>query len=79
MICFYYATHFFTKELRAEILYGYKTIEFKTIDEKYDFIDKRDRFSTEFKKFVIISVGQKYMVTEDQLVKLKYMINMKIT
>jgi len=63
---FYFASFFFTKELRDEIQDGNKIIEFKTIEEKYDFMDKQDRLSVEFKKFVIIAGGQKYIVTEEQ-------------
>jgi hypothetical protein len=62
----YFATFFFTRELRDEIQDGLKIIEFKTIEEKYDFMDKQDRLSVEYKKFVIIAGGQKYIVTEEQ-------------
>jgi len=63
---FYFATFLFTSEIRGEILDGYKIIEFKTIERKYDFMDKQDRLSTEFRKFVVIASGQKYVVTEAQ-------------
>lgn len=63
---FYLATFLFTREIREEILDGYKIIEFKTIERKYDFMDKQDRLSTEFRKFVIIASGQEFVVTEAQ-------------
>ena len=63
---FYLATFLFTREIREEILDGHKIIEFKTIERKYDFMDKQDRLSTEFRKFVIIASGQEFVVTETQ-------------
>ena len=44
-------------------------IVFKKIEEKSDFMDKQDRFSPTFKKYVIFASGQKYVVTEEQYKK----------
>jgi hypothetical protein len=63
---FYSLTIIITRPLRSEILQGYKLIESKIIESKYDFIDKQDRFSSEFRKYVIIADAEKFIVTEDQ-------------
>lgn len=69
VILTYFLTIYFTRELRSEIRDGRKIIVFKSIEEKYDFMDKQDRFSPEFKKYVILAGGQKFVVTEDQYEK----------
>ena len=56
----------FTKALRTEILEGRKTIVFKEIGQKYDFMDRHDRFSREQRKFILVAGGTKYVVTEEQ-------------
>jgi hypothetical protein len=66
MTVFYFATFLFTREIRGEIQDGHKIIEFKIIERKYDFMDKQDRLSTEFRKFVIVASGQEYVVSEAQ-------------
>lgn len=66
MTVFYFVTFLFTREIRAEIQGGHKIIEFNTIERKYDFMDKQDRLSTEFRKFVIVASGQEYVVSEAQ-------------
>jgi hypothetical protein len=66
IIVFYFLTFLFTGEIRREILEGQKIIEFKTIEGKYDFMNKQDRLSTEFRKFVIVASGQEYVVSESQ-------------
>jgi len=65
VILTYFLTNYFTRELRTEIRDGRKIIVFKLIAEKYDFMDKQDRFSPEVKKYVILAGGQKYVVTEE--------------
>lgn len=65
----YLASYFLTRELRGEIKDGLKTIELKIIESKYDFMDKQDRLSSEFKKFVIIASGKEYIVTEGEYIK----------
>ena len=69
VILTYFVTNYFTRELRSEIRDGRKMIVFKKIEEKSDFMDKQDRFSPEFKKYVIFASGQKYVVTEEQYKK----------
>jgi len=69
VILTYFVTNYFTRELRSEIRDGRKLIVFKKIEEKSDFMDKQDRFSPEFKKYVIFASGQKYVVTEEQYKK----------
>jgi len=66
---FYFATRYFTREIRDEIQGGYKIIEHKQIERKYDFMDKQDRLSSEFRKFIIIAGGQEFVVTEEQYKK----------
>lgn len=66
MTVFYFVMFLFTGGIRREILEGRKIIEFKTIERKYDFMDKQDRLSTEFRKFVIVASGQEYIVSEAQ-------------
>lgn len=66
MTVFYFATFLITREIRSEIQDGHKIIEFKIIERKYDFMDKQDRLSTEFRKFVIVASGQEYVVSEAQ-------------
>jgi hypothetical protein len=69
LIVTYFLSKYFTRELRREIQDGYKTIEFKPIENKYDFMDKQDRFSLELKKYVIVAKGKKYVVTEEEYKK----------
>jgi hypothetical protein len=71
VILTYFVTNYFTRELRTEIRDGRKIIVFKLIAEKYDFMDKQDRFSPEVKKHVILAGGQKYVVTEELYKKAK--------
>jgi len=66
MIFTFFVTKHSTRQLRSEIRDGRKIIVFKKIEEKSDFMDKQDRFSPEFKKYVILASGQKYVVTEEQ-------------
>ena len=66
MTVFYFTTFLFTREIIAEIQDGHKIIEFKTIERKYDFMDKQDRLSSEFRKFKIVASGQEYVVSEAQ-------------
>jgi len=66
IIVFYFLTFLFTEEIRREIIEGRKIIEFKTIERKYDFMDKQDRLSAEFRKFVVVASGQEYVVSESQ-------------
>jgi hypothetical protein len=66
MTVFYLATFLFTRKIREEIQGGHKIIEFKIVERKYDFMDKQDRLSTEFRKFVIVASGQEYVVSEAQ-------------
>jgi hypothetical protein len=69
VIVTYFVTTYFTRDLRSEIRDGQKIIIFKLIEEKYDFIDKQDRFSPDVKKYVILAGGQKYTVTKEQYKK----------
>lgn len=66
MTVFYFVTFLFTGNIRREIIEGRKIIEFKMIERKYDFMDKQDRLSTEFRKFVIVASGQEHVVSEAQ-------------
>lgn len=65
VILTYFLTKYFTRELRSEISDGRKMIVFKKIEDKSEFMDKQDRFSSEFKKYIIFADGQKYVVSED--------------
>jgi hypothetical protein len=62
----YFVTNYLTRDLRFEINEGKKKIVFKEIQEKFDFLDKQDRFSPEIKKYVIIANSQKFLLTEEQ-------------
>jgi hypothetical protein len=64
-IC-YIMTIFITRPLRIEIQNGQKIVEYRTIEDKCDFIDKQDRFSSEYRKYVIIADKNKFIVTEEQ-------------
>lgn len=69
VILTHFVTKYFTRELRSEIRDGRKIIAFKSIEKKYDFTDMQDRFSPEFKKYVILADVRKFAVEEDQYMK----------
>jgi hypothetical protein len=58
-------TFILSRQLRAEIKMGTKTVEYKIIEDKHFFRDKQDRLSQEFTKYVIIASGEKFIVTEE--------------
>lgn len=57
------------KPLRDEIKTGSKTIDYLTIERKYDFIDKDNQYSSPYKKFVIVANGKKLVVPESEYEK----------
>ena len=59
-------TRKFTKSIREEILSDTKIVEEFSIDQRYSFVDREDRFSQGKMKFIIIANGIKYNVTEEQ-------------
>lgn len=63
---FYVMTYLITRQIRSEIQQGQKIIELKKIEEKNDFLDKQDRFSSEYRKYVIVADGQEFVVIEEQ-------------
>lgn len=58
-------TRYFTQQLRNEIDEGCKTIEYKTIKDKYSYTDRKDGLSSEYTKYVIVADQQKFVVSED--------------
>ena len=58
-------TFIFSRQLRKEIEAGTKIIEYKTIVDKHTYIDRQDRLSKEFTKYVIIASGKRFTVTEE--------------
>jgi hypothetical protein len=58
-------TFILSRQLRNEIETGTKIIEFKTIEDKHSYIDRQDRLSKEFTKYVIIASGERFIVTEE--------------
>lgn len=55
----------FSQQLRKEIEDGTKIIEYLIIEDKHSYIDRHDRLSTEFTKYVIIAGDKKFTVTEE--------------
>jgi hypothetical protein len=59
-------TYLIKRQIRNEIQQGQKIIELTKIEEKHDFLEKQDRFSTDYRKYVIVADGQEFVVTEEQ-------------
>jgi len=62
-------TRKFTKSIREEILSDTKIVEEFSIDQRYSFVDREDRFSQGKMKFIIVANGSKYNVTEEQYIQ----------
>ena len=62
-------TFILSRPLRNEIDAGTKIIEYKTIENKYSYVDRQDKFSKEFTKYLIIASGNKFTVTEELFIK----------
>jgi Na+/melibiose symporter-like transporter len=62
-------TRKFTKSIREEILSDTKIVEEFSIDQRYSFVDREDRFSQGKMKFIIVANGIKYNVTEEQFIQ----------
>ena len=62
-------TRKFTKSIREEILSDTKIVEEFSIDQRYSFVDREDRFSQGKMKFIIVANGIKYNVTEEQYIQ----------
>ena len=58
-------TFILSRQLQNEIETGTKIIEFKTIEDKHSYIDRQDRLSKEFTKYVILASGERFIVTEE--------------
>ncbi|QQS51220.1 MAG: hypothetical protein IPM71_00405 [Bacteroidota bacterium] len=59
-------THILTKQLRDDIHRGQKIIEFRIIENKFEYLDRQDRLSPEVKKYVVVADGEKYEISEKQ-------------
>jgi hypothetical protein len=62
----YFLRRGLTKSLTKEIQEGIKIIEYLPFAEKYNQIDKQNRFSKEHTKYVIIGENKKFVVTKEQ-------------
>ena len=63
---FYFATKQASRKIKKEIELGEKIVEYKIIEEKYDHLDRQDRFSDAYKKYIIIAERERFVVTEEQ-------------
>ena len=70
-VVFYLFTYLVIRPLRKDISSGMKVICNKTIQEKYDYIDKEDRFSPEKRKYAVVADNQKYFIEEAEYLHTK--------
>lgn len=71
-------TKYLTKDLRKEIELGTKIIENKLIENKVEYVDKQDRFSSEYTKYEIVAEGDKFIVNKDEYQKAELNDNLAI-
>lgn len=72
ILIMYALTKYLTKDLKKEIELGNKIVENKLIENKIEYLDKQDRFSSEYTKYEIVAEGDKFIVNKDEYQKAEF-------